>query len=166
MAVDESLIGKPLAPSTIVMERGPVTNFAKAVKDENPIYQDPRKAKEAGFDNIPVPPTFGFAWMNWGQFPELQPEDANASREQNPVMQVIGGLMKTGGLILHGEQEFTYHKPLVVGEVLHATGKISNIYEKTSSGGKTMTFIASETEYRNDKGELVQTAVMTLLHRA
>ena len=164
MAVDESLIGKPLAPRTIVLERGPVTNFAKAVKDENPIYQDPRKAKEAGFKNIPVPPTFGFAWANWGQYPELQPEGANTG--ENPIMQVIGGLMKTGGLILHGEQSFTYHQPLVVGETLHATGKISNIYEKTSSGGKTMTFISAETEYRNDKGELVQTAVMTLLHRA
>jgi len=29
-----------------------------------------------------------------------------------------------------------------------------------------MTFISSETEYRNAKGELVLTAVMTLVHRA
>jgi len=161
---DTSVIGKPLAPSVIVMERGPVSNFAKAVKDDNPIYQDLRAAKAAGFDNVPVPPTMGFAFANWGQFPELQPEDNTSG--SNPVMEVIGNLMKSGGLILHGEQAFTYHAPIVVGDTLTSSGKISNVFEKTSSNGKTMTFISSENEYRNQRGELVLTAVMTLLHRA
>lgn len=161
---DTSVIGKPLAPSVNVLERGPVSNFAKAVLDDSPIYQDPRAAKAAGFDDIPVPPTFGFAFANWGQFPELQPEDTTGG--SNPVMEVIGNLMKTGGLILHGEQEFTYHAPLVVGDTLTSSGKIGNVYEKTSSNGKTMTFISSEQEYRNQRGELVLTAVMTLIHRA
>ncbi|MFL6239808.1 MAG: MaoC family dehydratase N-terminal domain-containing protein [Actinomycetes bacterium] len=161
---DTSVIGKPLAPSVTVMERGPVSNFAKAVKDENPIYQDLRAAKAAGFDSIPVPPTMGFAFANWGQFPELQPE--NTTGGSNPVMEVIGSLMKTGGMILHGEQEFTYHGPILVGDTLTSTGRISNHYEKTSSNGKKMTFISSENEYRNQRGELVLTAVMTLIHRA
>jgi acyl dehydratase len=161
---DTSVIGKPLAPSVIVMERGPVSNFAKAVKDDNPIYHDLRAAKAAGFDSIPVPPTMGFAFANWGQFPELQPEDKTAG--SNPVMEVIGNLMKSGGLILHGEQEFTYHAPIVAGDTLTASGTIKNVWEKTSSNGKTMTFISAENEYRNQRGELVLTAVMTLLHRA
>jgi len=50
------------------MERSPISNFAKAVKDDNPIYQDLRAAKAAGFDNIPVAPDDGFAFANWGQF--------------------------------------------------------------------------------------------------
>jgi acyl dehydratase len=161
---DTSVVGKPLAPSVIVLERGPVSNFAKAVKDDSPVYQDPRAAKAAGFDNIPVPPTFGFAWTNWGQFPELQPDDNTEG--SHPVMEVIGNLMKNGGLVLHGEQSFTYHAPLVVGDTLTSTGKIGNVWEKSSSNGKVMTFISSENEYRNQRGELVLTAVMTLLHRA
>jgi acyl dehydratase len=161
---DSSVVGRPLAPTVTVMERSPIANFAKAVKDDNPIYQDLRAAKSAGFDNIPVPPTMGFAFANWGQFPEIQPEDNTGGG--NPVMEVIGGLMKSGGLILHGEQEFTYHAPIVAGDTLNSTGKISDLYEKTSSNGKTMTFIKSETEYRNQHGELVLTAAMTLLHRA
>jgi len=163
MAVDTSIKGKALAPSTIVIERGPTSNFAKAVLDENPIFADPTAAKAAGFDNIPTPPTFGFAFAHWGQYPELQPGGAD---EGSPVMQVIGNLMKTGGMILHGEQAFTYHAPVVVGDTLNGTGKISDIYEKTSSNGKVMTFISSENEYRNQRGELVLTTVMTLIHRA
>jgi len=162
--VDTSLIGKKLAPSTVVLERGPVSNFARAVKSDSPIYQDPRAATAAGFDGIPAPPTFGFGWANWGSFPEVQPPSEQPG--SNPVMEVIGSLMRTGGLILHGEQSFTYHAPVLVGDTLDATGRISNLYEKTSSGGSTMTFISSETEYRNQRGEHVLTAVMTLVHKA
>jgi len=53
----------------------------------------------------------------------------------------------------------------VAGDTLTSSGKISDVYEKTSSNGKTMTFISSENEYRNQRGELVLTGVMTLLHR-
>jgi acyl dehydratase len=163
MAVDTSVIGKPVAPSTIVIERGPASNFARAVKDDNPIFGDPTAAKAAGFDSTPIFPTYGFAFAHWGQFPELQPEGASA---QSPVMAVIGNLMKTGGLVLHGEQAFKYLAPVVAGDTLTSTGKISDLYEKTSSNGKVMTFISSENEYRNQRGELVLTSTMTLLHRA
>ena len=163
MAVDTSVIGKPMTPTANVIERSPIMLFAKAVKDENPIFQDPRAAKEAGFDDIPLPPTFGFALNNWGQFPELQPA---APSGENPVMATIGALMRTGGLILHGEQEFTYHAPIVVGDQLNGEGKVSNIYEKTSSSGSSMTFITSEVDYSNQRGELVLTTVMTLVHKA
>ncbi|MDX6285160.1 MAG: hypothetical protein QOG53_645 [Frankiales bacterium] len=162
--VDTSVIGTPLAPNTIVLERGPASNFAKAVKDDSPIYQDPRAAKEAGFDAIPIPPTYGFAFANWGQFPELQ--EADTSQGANPVMKIIGGLMKNGGLVLHGEQGFIYHAPVVAGDTLTSSGKVTEAYEKTSSNGKVMTFVTSENEYRNQRGELVLTARMTLLHRA
>src|SRR5436305_1670043 len=48
MAVDKSVIGTPTGKSKIVIERGPLSVFARSVTDENPIYQDPRVAKEAG----------------------------------------------------------------------------------------------------------------------
>lgn len=160
---DTSVVGRPLAPSTIVLERGPISNFAKAVKDENPAYQSPEAAKQAGLDKIPAPPTYAFSMAHWGAFPELQPEKGSAD---NPIMEVIGGLMKSGGLILHGEQEFRYQGVIGAGDTLHSTGRISALYEKTSSSGAKMTFISSETEYRNDAGELVLTAVMTLVHKA
>src|SRR5438477_1471188 len=104
MAVDRSLIGTPTGRSKLTIERGPVSNFAKAVKDENPIYQSPTAAKEAGLANIPAPPTYGFAMAHWGAFADEQPDDPTKGR--NPIMEIIGGLMQKGGLILHGEEEF------------------------------------------------------------
>jgi acyl dehydratase len=156
-------IGKPLPPKTVVIERGPVSNFAVAVTDANRIYADADAAAEAGFDGIPAPPTFGFAMGNWGAFPEIQPEGAAGA---NPILEAIGALMASGGLILHGEEEFVYHRPIVVGDRLTSSGSITDVYAKEGSGGKTMTFVVTETLWSDEQGEPVLTEKMTLLHRA
>ena len=166
MAVDKSVIGQCTGRWKVVIERGPVSTFAKAVKDDSPIYQDTTAAKEAGFDAIPAPPTYAFAMNNWGVFPEDQPEDNPAqSGGTSPVMQIMGGLMAKGGMILHGEQEFTYHRPLSVGDVLVGEGTVVDLYEKEAKG-KTMTFLVTENAFKDEKtGEPVVTARMNLIHR-
>ena len=81
------------------------------------------------------------------------------------MMEVIGKLMQNGGLILHGEQEFEYHRPIVAGDVLRSEGKVIDAYEKESKG-KTMTFVVTETVWSDDKtGEPVLTARFNLIHR-
>lgn len=161
--VDTSAIGKPIPPATITLERGPISNFAKAVKDSNPIYSSPEAAKAAGFSSIPAPPTYAFSMAHWGSFPETQPEGADG---KHPMMGVIGKLMQNGGLVLHGEQEFIYHQPVVVGDVLAQSGTIRDVYEREGSGGKVMTFVEAQTDYHNASGELVLTQITTLLHRS
>ena len=61
MAADTSVIGKKTGSARLAVERGPVSNFAKSLKDESPIYHNVRAAVDAGFESIPAPPTFGFA---------------------------------------------------------------------------------------------------------
>jgi acyl dehydratase len=167
MAVDKSVIGQCTGRWKIVVERSPVANFAKAVKDNSPIYQDATAAKAAGFDAIPAPPTFPFAMLNWGVFPEEQPEDNPAQPGgTSPVMKIMGGLMSKGGMILHGEQEFTYHRPISVGDVLVGEGSVVDLYEKESKG-KTMTFLVTENVFKDEKtGDPVVTSRMNLIHRS
>ena len=165
MADDElaKIIGKPMSKSKVVVERGPVTNFAAAVCDANPIYQDPEAARGAGLPAIPAPPTFPFVMQTWGQFPEIQPGDAPTG---NPMGEVLGPLMAKGGLILHGEQEFIYHRPVYVGDVLAGEGTVVDAYTKDSKG-KTMTFIVTETVWKDEKtGEPVVTSRFNVIHRA
>jgi acyl dehydratase len=165
MAVDTSLIGKPTGTSRVVMERGPISNFARAIGGDNPIYFDPTKAKAAGFADIPAPPTWGFAMENWGKFAEIQPKD-DPTGGQNVIMAAIGSLMAKGGLILHGEEEFEYHRPVTVGDTLVGEGRVADLYERESKG-RTMTFLVTETVWRDDKtGEPVLTARMNLIHRS
>lgn len=164
MADYSEFIGRPTGTGTITLERSPLSNFAKAVTDENPIYADGAAASAAGFDGIPAPPTFSFAAAFWGAFPESQPADGLAP-QGNPLAEVIGKLMQGGGLVLHGEQEFEYHQPVTAGMQLSHAGKVADVYEKESKG-KTMTFVVIENEYRDAADDLVLTARMNILHRA
>jgi acyl dehydratase len=157
----KKLIGKPMSKSTVVVERGPVANFALAVCDKNRIYRDPAAAREAGFEAIPAPPTWPFVMQAWGEFAEVQPGDKPA----NAMGEVIGPLMAGGGLILHGEQEFTYHRPVLVGDVLEGVGTIVDAYAKESKG-RTMTFIVTETVWSDaSTGEPVVSSKFNLIHR-
>jgi acyl dehydratase len=166
MAEDDDLskiIGTRTSSATVVVERGPVAGFALAVCDQNPVYRDPRATAAAGLDAIPAPPTFPFVMETWGKFAELQPEGAPSG---GGMAKVLGPLMAKGGIILHGEQSFTYHRPVSVGDVLDGEGTVVDAYTKESKG-RTMTFIVTETAWRDHTtGEPVVTTRFNVIHRA
>ena len=157
-----TIIGKPTGTTVVTVERGQLALFADAVKEKARSTATPRAATEAGLAGIPAPPTYPFVMGNFGAFPELQPEDAPTG---NPMAEVLGPLMAKGGLILHGEQEFTYHRPVLAGDVLVGEGKVADAYRKESKG-KTMTFIVVETAWSDRAtGEPVCTSRMNIIHR-
>ncbi len=158
-----TIIGKPTGTTVVTVERGQLALFAAAVKDDSPIYRDARAAAEAGLAGIPAPPTYPFVMGNFGVFPELQVEGSDPSA--NPMAEVLGPLMAKGGIILHGEQEFTYRRPVVAGDVLVGVGQVADAYQKESKG-KTMTFLVVETAWSEQAtGEPVCTSVMNIIHR-
>ena len=157
-------IGQPTSAGLVTVERATVSAFAASVLDDDPVYRDRDVARAAGFVDIPAPPTYFFsAAPNWGRWAEEQPPDPTGGT--NPMAAVMGGLMAGGGLILHGEQEFTYHRPAVVGEKLHEEGVVTDIYQKVS-GERTMTFMVIETRYTDADGDPVVPSTMNLLHRS
>jgi acyl dehydratase len=164
MTSRDEVVGRSTGKSTLVIERGPVLRFAEAVTESSPIYRRRDAAQAAGFDDIPVPPTWFFsAAAHWGAFAEDQPADAEP--ESSPTMEIIGQLMATGGMVLHGEQEFTYHKPVTVGQTIRSEGEVVDLYEK-ATGDRTMTFLVTETRYFDEAGDLLVTARMNLIHRS
>ena len=157
-----AIIGTPTGTTVVTVERGQLAEFASAVKDDSPVYRDTRAAADAGLPGIPAPPTYPFVMGNFGAFPELQTEGAPKG---NPMAKVLGPLMAKGGLILHGEQEFTYHRPVFAGDVLEGRGTVVDAYAKESKG-KTMTFVVVETAWSDlATGEPVCTSRMNIIHR-
>jgi acyl dehydratase len=144
MAVDRSVVGQSTGAWRVTVERGPVSKFAYAVGDANAVYHDRGAARAAGFAHIPAPPTFTFAMGFWGAFTEDQPADP--TRGVNPMHQVMSALHARGALVLHGEQEFEYHRPVVVGDELDGEGRVLDIYEKETDTA-TMTFVVIGTEW-------------------
>jgi acyl dehydratase len=163
MAVDTSVIGKPTGAWKVTVERGPVSTFAAALQESNRVYKDRRAAKEAGFGEIPAPPTFTFAMQFWGAFPEDQPPDPTGG--QNPMHKIMGELFGQGALVLHGEQEFEYHRPVEVGDVLEGEGRVVDIYEKDTDSAH-MTFVVIKTEWKDaESGAPVVTEQFNLIAR-
>lgn len=161
MAVTD-LVDQPLPPQTVVVERGPVGFLARAVTDTSPVFQDARAAAAAGFDAVPAPPTFAFVMAHQGAWPELQPDGATS---EHPLRHVIAELMTGGGMILHGGQAFTYHRPILVGDRLTATGRIADVTVKDRGDGRRMTVVVAETDWHDAAGQPVVTSSMTLIHR-
>jgi hypothetical protein len=101
---------------------------------------------------------------NFGAYPELQPVGSDPS--DNPMAEVLGPLMAGGGIILHGEQEFIYERPVLAGDVLVGEGKVVDAYRKESKG-RTMTFVVMETVWsERETGTPVCTSRMNIIHRS
>ena len=143
MALTE-LKGNQLGGETVRVERGPVRVFARSVKDSDAVYDA---------DTAPVPPTFPFAWSYLGSLGR----DGGGGL---PIEKLRG----PGRMILHGEQEFVYHRWPKVGDVLVSRGHVSDVYERTKSNGGSMEFYVTDTDWSDaESGEPVVTARFTLI---
>ena len=68
-------------------------------------------------------------------------------------------------MILHGEQEFVYHRQPKIGDVLEGTARISDVYQKDSSSA-LMEFYVQETSWKDaSSGEPVCDVKFTLIVR-
>jgi acyl dehydratase len=144
MAVDKSLIGVTGQPVTLHIERGKIREFAKAIKDDDPLYFDEEQARrEAG--GIMPPITFLVTMAHW---------DDGRGRARVPL-----DLKR----VLHGEQEYEFFKPIHAGDVLTAVSRVADISEKQGKRGGVMTFVVTETEFKDSQNQLVATARQVII---
>ena len=98
--------------------------FARAVKDASAVYASEDAARAAGFPRVPVPPTYTFVMSSAGALPDVQPPGGTGSMYSNTGAEA-GSAFARDGLFLHGEQHFTYHRPVAVGDVLEGRMRTS-----------------------------------------
>ena len=144
---DHDLVGKVLSTVTVEVAPKEVRRFVDTIGEPNPIYRDRAAAVAAGFPGIPLPPTFGFSLM-------LDRPDPFG------FLPMLGIDIRK---MLHAEQRFDYHAPLVTGEPITLTDRVAERYEK--KGGK-LEFWALDTEARRADGTLALTMrrMMVVVH--
>ena len=108
----------------VEIEHAPVMLFARAVKDDSAVYASERAARDAGFERVPVPPTYTFVMSSAGAFPDIQPPGGTGSMYASAGADAASAFARDG-LFLHGEQHFTYHRPVCVGDVLEGRMRTS-----------------------------------------
>jgi acyl dehydratase len=144
MPMNHALKGKEYQEVTFTVERDRVLQFCDAIGEDGAIYRDAQAAKEAGYPEQVAPPTFVTVMqiLTSGQVvidPEL-------------------GLDYTR--VVHGEQEYEWRRPVVVGDELRAVPRIADIYAKGPNE-----FLVTESDIRDASGETVVIARSTLLSR-
>lgn len=129
--IDRSLLGVWGPPSTMKIEFGKIREFARAVKDPNAIYLDETRCM--------APPTFLMTIAHWVG-------DLGATRS---------AVKLDYRRLLHGEQEFEYLNPIRPGDTLRFRSRTKDVFEKQGKRGGTMLFVIGETEFTNQRGEVV-----------
>ena len=145
MALNPEFIGRtyPAGPSYVV-GREKIREFARAVGDSNPAYLDPEAARALGYADVIAPPTFAIV---------LSLDAANAALFDPEL-----GLDYSR--VVHGEQSFSYTRPICAGDELIVTTVIENI---RSMAGNDM--ITTKGIITTVDGEPVATATSMLVSR-
>lgn len=145
MAVNPDLAGREFPPvEPYLVGREKIREFARAVQSENPINHDPAAAKAAGYADVVAPPTFPIVVQERTLAQLLAEPDAGIDFSR----------------VVHGDQRFSYSRPIVAGDELIATLTVTSV---KSLGGHSM--VTSESVITDSIGAHVVTATSTLVVR-
>jgi acyl dehydratase len=126
------------------VSRVKIAEFAAAIGDANAVYRDRVAAQAAGHSDVIAPPTFAIVISMAGSGAALA----------DP------GLGLNYAMVVHGEQRFSYSRPLTAGDVVTAQVTLTEIRD---AGRNVM--LTTSTDIRTVEGELVCTAVSTIVER-
>jgi acyl dehydratase len=151
-----------MAVDRFPVEASHVMMFARAIGDPNPAYADEEFAAASEVGAIAAPPTFVTASAQFDPDYPLRPKAGQpwfgSGRDASGAPpSVPSGGSGGGGTSLHAEQSYEYHRPLVVGDVLHARGRTGEQWTKEGRSG-TLKFTELITEYLDQDDEVVITA--------
>lgn len=149
MALDKSFVGQSFPPFSFEVDKSKIRELAQALGDDNPIFRDEEAAKAAGLPGIVAPPTFPTLFKMWGEGGSL------------PHIKAMGGDVLR---LLHGEEEYEYHRLIRPGDVITGQTKVVSIEEKEGRSGH-LDIVLLETEYHNQRNELVVVARTTIVIR-
>jgi len=137
--VDKSIVGTVMGTTVVPIERGKIREFATAILDDNPHYQEEASPL--------IPPTFSMTQAFWPRRTDGPPPNLGLNYAR----------------VLHGEQEFEYLAPIRAGDTITGTTRVTDVYEKEGKRGGTMAFVVIETDWRNQDDEAVLVTRQVLL---
>jgi acyl dehydratase len=145
MALNRDFVGRTYpSPASYEVSRVKIKEFAAAIGDHNPIYRDPEAARAAGHPDVIAPPTFPIVFSLTG----------------------AGGILTDPefgldfSMVVHGEQRFTYTRPIHAGDELLCSSTITEI----RSVGRNE-FVTLRSDVTTLDGEPVCTTYNTLVER-
>lgn len=143
--LDRSAVGRSTPPTLNEVEKGVIRRFAEAIGDFNPVSFDAEYAKGAGLTGVTAPPGFVCALSSGADLKEL-----------------LGVPLKN---LLLAEVTFEYERPIVAGDRLLVSSRVTDVSERPGPAGKVEVAVL-EDEGKDTEGRLVYRARRTFVVRA
>lgn len=145
MALNPEFVGRVYPPGeSYVVGREKIREFAAAIGDPNPAFHDVAAARALGYADLVAPPTF----------PIVLALKAATAAVEDPEL----GLDYSR--VVHGEQRFSYSRPVVAGDELVVTVTIEAL--RTMAGNDMVT---TRGDVATVAGEHVVSATSLLISR-
>ncbi len=143
--VNPNIQGRVYPPTEpYLVGREKVREFARAVLSSSPLHLDVEVARAAGYVDVVAPPTFAVVVQEATLAQLLADEDAGVDFSR----------------VVHGDQRFSYTRPIVAGDELTATLTITAVKQL---GGHSM--VTASSDIVDAGGAHVVTAISTLVVR-
>jgi acyl dehydratase len=145
MALDPSLVGQVYPPTEpYLVTREKIREFAAAIGATEAGYRDPVAARAAGYRDVLAPPTFPIVLTATGTQQLIEDEKLGLDFSR----------------VVHGDQRFSYTRPVCAGDRLVSVVTIEEISTRGGHG-----FLTTRTDIATEDGEPVVTARAKLVVR-
>jgi acyl dehydratase len=145
MPLDPGYVGHSFPPTEpYAVGREKIREFAQAISADDAVYVDPAAATTLGYPDVIAPPTF----------PIVVTAPTMRQLIDDP------GLGLDFSRVVHGDQRFTYSRPVHAGDILTCVCTVAEITERGGHG-----FLTTRTEITDADGDLVVTATAKLVVR-
>lgn len=137
----QQAIGRKGPAVTVEIEKGAIQTFARAIGDDNPLFNDEAAARRSRYSGLVAPPTF---LRSVGSVRPQLPFEVPFTR------------------LLDGGSDWEYFEPVRPGDRITSAAQITDISERTGRAG-LMLFMTILITYRNQLGQLVATQTSTTI---
>ena len=145
MSVNPDVQGRSYPPSPpYQVSREKIREFAAAVQATHPAHTDLAAAQALGHPDLVAPPTFAVVIAQGAEAVVVKDPEASIDFSR----------------VVHADERFTHHRPIVAGDELAATVTVESV---KSLGGHSM--ITTRADIATTAGEPVSTVRSTLLVR-
>jgi hydroxyacyl-ACP dehydratase HTD2-like protein with hotdog domain len=138
------MIGPVGEPVTMQVELGAARRMALAVDERDPIHYDAQAARSRGYRGIVAP--WPFLWSYFFNCTEYEHD------------------FPFGKATVHGQDDYAFHEPLIVGDDITVTTAITDAKLKRGRTGR-LGLVVSERSFTNQHGTLCAVLKTTLFRR-
>ena len=135
----QQAVGVESTPTTVEVEKGAIIEFAQAIGDDNPVFNDEIVARNTRYGGLIAPPTFlRSVIVERPEYMFEMPYDR----------------------LLDGGSEWEYFEPVRAGDRITAVSRITDMSERTGRMG-LMVMTTYVITYRNQFDQVVATQAST-----